>query len=111
MVSGGYALDQSEIISKLKVIKRKFENEGFVILGFFGSYARGEQMKDSDIDILYELTDEAIIKYPGFKFIELYEKVKTDIEKELETTVDMAEKNSLNNIGKKYILPEVRYVA
>jgi len=34
---------------------------GVVEIGVFGSYARGEQKPDSDIDILIELTDPPII--------------------------------------------------
>jgi predicted nucleotidyltransferase len=103
--------DQNEIISKLKIIKEKYDDEGFIILGYFGSFARGDQDIKSDIDILYKLNDTAIEKYPGFRFMELYGKAKADLERELGLKVDLAERNSLSSIGEKYILPEVRYVA
>jgi hypothetical protein len=108
--NGGLNLEQAQLIAKLKIIKRKYEPEGLIIIGFFGSYARGEQNTNSDIDILYELKDSAIEKYPGFRFIVLYENVKADLEKEMGVKIDLAEKSSLNNIGLKYILPEVHYV-
>lgn len=99
------------IIENLKRIKQKYEPEGFIILGIFGSYARNEESTESDIDILYELTPAAFQKYPGLKFIELYNQVKKDLEETFSTSVDLADKNSLSDIGRKYILSEVQYVA
>ena len=55
--------------SKLKLLqqaKEYYSNEGFNILGFFGSYARGEENPQSDIDILYELNEKFIKNYEGF---------------------------------------------
>ena len=44
---------------------------GVVILGIFGSYARGEQNELSDIDILVELE-----KPIGLKFFELWDELE-----------------------------------
>lgn len=46
----------NEILQKLKSIKPEYQPEGVDILGVFGSYARNEADKDSDIDILIETT-------------------------------------------------------
>ncbi|MEJ5284816.1 MAG: nucleotidyltransferase family protein [Brevinematia bacterium] len=102
---------EEEIIRKLKKIKEKYINEGIIILGFFGSFARGEASETSDLDIIYEMKDFALEKYPGFKFFEFYSNIKADIEKEFGISVDLVDINSLNEIGRKYILPEVKYVA
>ena len=53
---------------------------GVVILGIFGSYARGEQNELSDIDILVELE-----KPIGLKFFELWD----ELEKLLGVEVDL----------------------
>ena len=53
---------------------------GVVILGIFGSYARGEQNELSDIDILVELE-----KPIGLKFFELWD----ELEKLLGVKVDL----------------------
>ena len=53
---------------------------GVVILGIFGSYARGEQNEPSDIDILVELE-----KPIGLKFFELWD----ELEKLLGVKVDL----------------------
>jgi predicted nucleotidyltransferase len=68
-------------------------------LGIFGSYIRGEQTKDSDLDILVQYD-----KKPGLlKYIEL-ENYLSDI---LGVKVDLVMKSALKpNIGKR-ILNEV----
>ena len=35
-------MTKNEILQKLKELKPKYEEEGFLILGLFGSYARDE---------------------------------------------------------------------
>jgi len=69
-------------------------------LGIFGSYIRGEQTKDSDLDVLVQFD-----KKPGLlKYIEL-ENYLSDL---LEVKVDLVMKSALKpNIGKR-ILNEVK---
>ena len=99
-----------KLIRKIRTLKEKYEPEGFIILGVFGSYARGEETDTSDIDILYEMTDVFYSKYQGWDIFPVIE----DIEKELKTAlgknIDLADKNALRKTGKKYILPEVVHV-
>ena len=70
-----------------------------IYLGIFGSYIRGEQTKDSDLDILVQFD-----KKPGlFKYIEL-EDYLSDL---LGVKVDLVMKSALKpNIGRR-ILNEV----
>jgi len=98
------------ILNKITKLKKKYEPAGFIVLGFFGSYARGEETPESDIDILYEMTDEFYLKYPGWNVFPVLEEIEKDFAKSLGKNVDMANKNALNEIGEKYILPEVKYV-
>jgi predicted nucleotidyltransferase len=44
------------------------EKYGIVIVGVFGSYARGEQKESSDVDIIFELERPI-----GLKFYELWD--------------------------------------
>ena len=46
---------QKSTIKLLQDAKKHYANEGFNIIGFFGSYAREEATSQSDIDILYEV--------------------------------------------------------
>jgi len=102
-------MDQN-IIKKIKILKSKYEPEGFIVLGIFGSYVRGEENEGSDIDILFEMTDSFYKKYPGWDVIPVIDQIKEDFKNELGSNIDLANKNALNEIGKKYILPEVVYV-
>ena len=98
------------ILNKITKLKKKYEPAGFIVLGFFGSYARGEETPESDIDILYEMTDEFYLKYPGWNAISVIEDINKDFEHALGKKIDLANKSALNEIGRKYILPEVKYV-
>ncbi len=100
----------NQVIEKIRLLKEKYKHEGFIILGVFGSFARGDYRDDSDIDILYELKPEFYNRYPGFEIYPVLDNIERDIRKELNYKVDLANKNALNEIGYKYILPEVVYV-
>ena len=92
-----------EIKNKLKKIEPLLK-ERFKVkrIGIFGSYVRGEQRKDSDIDILVEY-----IQDPGlFEFIEL----EDFLSRNLGVKVDLVMKDSLKPFIGKHILKEVAYL-
>jgi predicted nucleotidyltransferase len=99
-----------ELIEKIKLLKRKYDPEGFIILGVFGSYANGEETEGSDIDILYETNEVFDNKFKGLEYFGKIYDIKKNFEEMFNKEVDIADKNGLNRIGKKYILPEVYYV-
>jgi len=101
----------SEVINKIKEIKKEYEKEGFIILGIFGSCAREEETTENDIDILYETTEEFQKKFKGMAYFGKIYDIKENLGKILGKEVDIADKEALNPIGRKYILPEVIYVA
>lgn len=71
-------------------------------IGLFGSYARGEERDESDVDILVEFS-----KPIGFfKFIELEEYLS----KKLEVKVDLVALDALKPIVKSRVMREVIYV-
>ncbi len=74
------------------------EKYGVVILGVFGSVARGEQKETSDVDILVEVE-----KPIGLKFFELWE----ELEKLLGCEVDLVREKLLREEIKDEILREV----
>lgn len=84
---------------KKKIIKvlRKYKIKK---AGIFGSYARGEQRKDSDIDIL--ITHPRSSKARGFGFV----RVEYDLEEALKKKVDVVTYNSLSPYLKDKILKE-----
>lgn len=105
-------MTKNEILQTLKAVKPKYEAEGFVILGLFGSFARDEATESSDIDILYRLKniDEYLQKYSGWNCINHIVETKEMLQDDLKKSVDFVDIETLNSVGKKYILKEVIYV-
>ncbi len=82
-----------------------------MILGIFGSYARNDEDTNSDLDILYEVTDTFSKNYPGWDIYYRIEQIQRELEDMLGLKVDMANKNALDEIGRYLILPDVVYVS
>ena len=90
---------RNEIAARKGEIRRKFKVKE---IGVFGSYARGEQKRKSDIDILVEFAGPISL----FKFVDL----EFYLEELLGAKVDLVSKRALKpHIGKR-ILQEVVYV-
>ncbi len=70
-------------------------------IGIFGSYVRGEQKKQSDIDILVEFEETADLSLLDFIGIENY---LSDV---LGIKVDLVEKHALKPRIGKHVLEEV----
>ncbi|MBW9222614.1 nucleotidyltransferase family protein [Methanothermococcus sp. SCGC AD-155-C09] len=88
-----------KILKKLKpILKKEFKVSR---IGIFGSVVRGEQRKDSDIDIIVEFSEPI-----GLRFIELAE----FLEKKLGRKVDLVSKEGISPYIKPYIEREVTYV-
>jgi len=87
------------VLRKLKpMLSEKYEVER---IGFFGSYARGEQTIDSDIDILVEFRRPL-----GWAFFDLQEL----LERELKRKVDLVSVKALKEQLRDEILRQTRYV-
>jgi predicted nucleotidyltransferase len=99
-----------EIVDKIAILKNQLLADGFIVEGIFGSYIRGENSPESDIDILYDLNSELRNNYKGFKAVAKIDSIQGYISKKLKINADLVYKNSLNSISYKYILPEVIYV-
>ncbi len=105
-------MSANDVYEKLKLIKPVLYSDGINILGVFGSYARGDYTSNSDIDILYEIQDikTFVEKYKGFTAFSKLADIKEFLKKELQKEVDFVDKDTLNEIGKEFILKEVKYV-
>ena len=99
------------ILEKVKQEKQKYELEGFNIIGFFGSFARLEENLQSDLDILYELSDEFLYRYNGWDLYFRINQIKLELEKSLNLHIDLANKNALDDIGRYFILQDLVYVS
>ena len=67
--------------------------------GIFGSYARGEQKKNSDIDILVKIDDK------DFRLLDLIA-LEMRLKKILGLNVDLVEYEALHHLLKKRVLNE-----
>ena len=87
----------------LRVHKEELrERYGVKRIGIFGSYSRGEQKEDSDVDILVEFEKPIGL----IDFIRLQEY----LESLLGVKVDLVTKGALKKRIKERVLQEVKYV-
>jgi uncharacterized protein len=83
------------------ILRQRFQVE---TMGVFGSYSRGEQKDNSDIDILVTFTEPNDIDL--LDFIE----IKQFLRRKLKVKVDLVQKSALKPIIKDKILEETIYI-
>jgi len=87
-------------LAELKpVLREKFKVES---IGLFGSYVRGEQKGESDLDVLVEFSEPIGL----FEFIEL----EGFLSDKLEAKVDLVMKKTLKKRIKERIIKEAIYL-
>jgi len=103
----------SDLEKKLQQLRSRFSLEGFNIIGFCGSYARNEETAKSDLDLLYEIPNpmEFAERNGGFGSFSKIMDIKREIENEIAIPVDLISITSLNEIGHKYILKDMKHVS
>ncbi|NCO73936.1 MAG: nucleotidyltransferase family protein [Cyanobacteria bacterium] len=90
---------------KIRKIKSEIQDEYFIEeLGLFGSYVRGEQTENSDIDLLVTFKPEA--RFGLVTYCEL----ENLLSEKLGKKVDLVMKKGLKPHIGKYILNEVVYL-
>jgi uncharacterized protein len=98
-------LNKDEILIKLKEIKPILSEKFYIKnLGLFGSYVRGENLPNSDIDLLFEYDESKPFSF--FTLIHL-EDFLGDLFK---IKIDLANKKTLKPDLKDNILNEVIFV-
>ena len=90
---------REKIQQQLPLLKEKYHVKR---IGVFGSFARGDQKKGSDLDILVEFSTPVGF----FDFIRL----ENFLSKNLRIKVDLVSKRSVKPAAKKEIFKEVQYV-
>ena len=98
-------MTKTEILNYLSMHKDDFfQRFGLVKLGLFGSYAKGTNSKESDIDILIELDND---------LDDIYEKKRAfrlELEGYFQRKVDLAREKYLKPLAKDSIMEHVTYV-
>ena len=93
-------MNREEIISVFEKSKDKVRQEFKAqILGIFGSFVRGEERKDSDIDILVRFHEGATL----FDLVGLSD----FLEEKLQRKVDIVSERALRKEMEKYVLKEM----
>lgn len=97
-------MENKKIIEIKKSIVEILKKYGVKKAGIFGSYARGEEKKDSDVDILIDVKGEK------FSLIDLIS-LEMELEKKLGKKIDLLTYAGINIHLKEYILKdEVRII-
>lgn len=96
-------MNQKDVLTILKKQKRTLNEFGVHSIALFGSYARGEAHRNSDIDILVEFNHPVGL----FEFARL----KLYLEKKLGRKVDLVTPEALRKEMREDILREAFHVA
>lgn len=89
--------DRKEILELLKSLKIKYQEDGFLILGLFGSFARGDSDEGSDIDIAYKLEKGKFFsKFRGFAAVSRIAEIARELQYLLGKKVDLCSIDSGN---------------
>lgn len=90
-----------QILDLLKQEKPRLEREfGVLAIGLFGSYVKGTQSPDSDVDLLVEFSEPAFDRYMELKF---------QLEDLLGYRVDLVLKDTLKPRIRPVVEKEVSY--
>lgn len=104
-------MEKYTLLSKLKALQPIYQKEGVLLLGIFGSYARGEEKEMSDIDILIETTPQFLKTYKGFRAFSKLDEMKEELEKIFQKKIDFVDKEGLKQHNNSYILENTLYVS
>jgi len=94
--------DKDVIFQKLSENSEQLENYGVNEIGLFGSFIRGEQSRESDLDFLVEFKPEE-------KTFRNFMGLKRLLEDIFDKDVDLVTKASLENTFRENVLGEVEY--
>ncbi len=95
-------MTKADILEFLRSHKDEmYEKFGLVKIGLFGSYVRGEQREDSDIDLAVEIKSSN--KFRSFFGLKSY------LEDGLHKKIDLGIESSIKPIVHQYIKKEIEY--
>jgi predicted nucleotidyltransferase len=98
-------IDKKDLIDFIRQNKEYFRRELYVEkIGIFGSFARGDQKENSDIDLLVELGKDT----PDIFTVK--EKLRNAFTSRFHLDVDIAREKYLKPYAKKIIAHEVEYI-
>ncbi len=102
-------MNKESILKYLITVKDQYKSEGFLIKALFGSFSRGEENAQSDVDILVEATPAFANRY-GFGAISRIQEIQEELSIALGRSVDLADSTGMSKTGKKFIIDRAIYV-
>lgn len=98
-------MNKNDIVDYLQQQQPYFHNTfGINFIGLFGSFSRGDETKDSDIDILYTIDKDK--KLSMFKYL----KIAKQLEDFFHKKIDLVRVDTLKPKVKEYIDRDLIYV-
>lgn len=94
--------EKKEIFQKLEEKRTKLDKLGVEKLGLFGSFVRGDQDAESDIDLVVKFQE-------GKKTFRNYMKLKKELEQLFGREIDLVTEESIKPSLKDRITEEVEY--
>jgi len=99
-----------QLLERIRQQKERLHKEGFEIIGVFGSFARGEEKTDSDLDLLYDIKPEFLEKYGGFSAFAQINAIRKQLSEALGKEIDLATIDHPGRTFKKFALQDIIYV-
>jgi len=99
-----------DILRNVTDLKQKYQSLGFLIIGVFGSQARGDFTQKSDIDVLYDLDKSFLKNFSGWSAISKIESIKEEMKSVLGLEVDLASADNNSKTFQNSIKNELIYV-
>jgi predicted nucleotidyltransferase len=98
-------MNKNDIIHYLQQQQPYFQDRfGIKFVGIFGSFSRGDETSESDIDILYDIDKNQ--KLSLFKYL----KIASQLEEYFHKKIDLVRVDTLKPIVKKYVEKDLIYV-
>ena len=98
-------MQKEDILDYLKSHNDYYRNQfGVQFIGIFGSFARGEADRNSDIDILYKIEEEK--KLSIFDYLKLNKHLEDYFHKK----IDLVREEQIKPLLKSYIQKDISYV-
>ena len=93
--------DLMEILAQKKI---ELASDGFVILGVYGAFVNDRETHETDMDILFRVTDDFTERYRGFGFFRRIAFIKNELEEALLVRVDLSDSEAVVELHRDYIL-------
>lgn len=95
-------MTKQEVLNYLSSHKEKFKSDfGVIKIGLFGSFARDQATKNSDVDLVIEMFPKSLAKRMAFK---------KQVEEDLNRSLDVGYMSTLRSFIAKEVVKDIIYV-